>query len=117
MAPPPLPPDYSGGDAGSGAAGQMGWVNPSAQTVSHVASPTAHDDWGGWGPTPAPAAAAKPENGSDPWDYAQAGAETSKVPVQNTSSTNQVIGLTLRFFSLWIPQAGFSPLDDSVVVG
>ena len=75
----------------------MGWVNPTAQTVSHVASPSSkpmHDEWGGWGSTPA-APVVKDEGGPDPWDFVQAGGpEAPKVAGQNNSSgTNQVIGL------------------------
>lgn len=100
MAPPPLPPDYSGGKVDSSAT--MGWINPAPDTASQqTVSPSVHqasDDWGGWGggggggSTPAVKAA---ENGADPWD-SQAGssdASASKVTVQNAASTNQVIGI------------------------
>jgi hypothetical protein len=98
MAPPPLPPDYTGGAVDSSST--MGWINPAPETVSHVASTpstNAHgDDWGGWGATPAAAVtpSVKAENGSDPWDsQQQAGSsDASKVTGQNASSTNQVIG-------------------------
>ena len=92
MAPPPLPPDYSGVESGS----NMGWVNHSTQqTVSQAVSPTVNpvsDDWGGWGSTPA---VVKEENGADPWDFVPTGGpEAPKVPAANASGTNQVIGLT-----------------------
>ena len=100
MAPPPLPPDYSGGKVDNSAT--MGWINPAPDTASQpIVSPSVHpasDDWGGWGgggsgggSTPAVKAA---ENGADPWD-SQAGssdASASKVTGQNAASTNQVIG-------------------------
>ena len=95
MAPPPLPPDYTGGSGESSSA--MGWVNPATETVSHVAQPATTpstnaqaDDWGGWGATPS----VKAENGPDPWDSQQQAGSTdaSKVTGPNASSTNQVIG-------------------------
>ena len=92
MAPPPLPPDYSGGGDPNPT---LGWVNPAVTPVNQnqVTSPTSnpvHDDWaGGWGSSPP----SKEETGADPWDYVQTGApETPKVSGQNVSSTNQVIG-------------------------
>jgi hypothetical protein len=100
MAPPPLPPDYSGGKVENSAT--MGWINPAPDTASQqMVSPSVHqasDDWGGWGggaggsSTPAVKAA---ENGADPWD-SQAGssdASASKITGQNAASTNQVIGI------------------------
>jgi len=100
MAPPPLPPDYTGPSGGMADSSGMGWVNPTPQTVSHVqhhaTSPSATaapaDEWGGWGAPTVKAPGA--ENGGDPWDY-QAGASdpsTTKVTGQNAASTNQVIG-------------------------
>jgi len=99
MAPPPLPPDYSGGNP------NLGWTVP-AETVSPNTNQNS-DDWGGWGATSAPAPApaqtpvVKAENGgaADPWDY-QADTASSKPAAYST--TNQVMGtrsLLFIFFS------------------
>ena len=110
MAPPPLPPDYSGGGPTSSNIAQndmmdMGWsMSSAAKTqpapVSNTAA-AANDDWGnaGWGfPTNNTAAATKPPENN----FQQAGGNhqtsgfnndftsSSKVPSNSAANTNQV---------------------------